>query len=266
MTLTTSPRVRGGGGAQGDFVRLTNDSGGVLDLKALPWAGYSASDYTTELNSVAEYFPDLGEQVAQTNKCLASMYGSDLVNMVEVKNEGGMAYPEGLVTDRPNVIDYEDVAGLTIKSDRMGGYEPTAQAPLVIRVAPDTTEIGAINVEGWSPGKGEDQELARFIMLDLSQVTGDVTIDGLTMGAIWAPNANLHYNSGITTNGQWFSKEFTSNGGGELHHHTFQGRLPCGDPGDPGEPADPWIGTSVAVDGSDDKVLPLTGGTVVDTV
>src|SRR5699024_436606 len=32
------------------------------------------------------------------------------------------------------------------------------------------------------------------------------------------------------------------------------------------DPADPWIGTSVAVDGSDEKVLPLTGGTVIDTV
>src|SRR5699024_7454867 len=31
-------------------------------------------------------------------------------------------------------------------------------------------------------------------------------------------------------------------------------------------PGDPKIGTTVAVDGSADKVLPLTGGTVVDTV
>ena len=173
------------GGAQGDFVRLTNDSGGVLDLKALPWADYSASDYTTELNSVAEYFPGLDEQVAQTNKCLASMYDSDLVNMVKVDKQENMVFPEGLVDDRPNVINYDDIKGegVIIKSDRMGGYKPTAQAPLVIRVAPGTTEIGAINVEGWSAAAGQDQELSRFIMLDLSQVTGDVTISGLEMGA-----------------------------------------------------------------------------------
>src|SRR5690625_1600093 len=30
--------------------------------------------------------------------------------------------------------------------------------------------------------------------------------------------------------------------------------------------AEPSIGTTVAVDGSDEKVLPLTGGTVIDTV
>ena len=38
-------------------------------------------------------------------------------------------------------------------------------------------------------------------MLDLSQVTGTVTL-----GAIWAPSANLAFDSGLTTNGQWFGQ------------------------------------------------------------
>lgn len=41
--------------------------------------------------------------------------------------------------------------------------------------------------------------------MDLSDVTGIVSIDGLTMGAIWAPGVNLVYNSNVTTNGQWFA-------------------------------------------------------------
>src|SRR5699024_10847256 len=87
------------------------------------------------------------------------------------------------------------------------------------------------------------------------------------LGALWAPAADLAFNTGVTTNGQWFAGgDVTTAGGGEIHHHPFLGNLLCDDePGTP-DPDDPSIGTTVAVDGSDDKVLPLTGGTVIDTV
>lgn len=100
-------------------------------------------------------------------------------------------------------------------------------------------------------------------MLNPSDVTGEVTVDGLALGAIWAPQASLNFNSGVTTNGQWFAGgDITAAGGGEIHHHIFLGNLPCGD--QPVTPIDPSIGTTVAVDCSDEKVLPLTGGTVTD--
>src|SRR5690625_3470638 len=188
----------------------------------------------------------------------------DLTNPVTVVDQGGMAFPEGFATDRPNVINYDDIAGKTIKMDNADGYQPTTNAPLVIRVAPGTESLGQLNFEGWSPGAGEQQNLARYILLDLSEVSGNVGIDGLALGAIWAPDANLNFNSGITTNGQWFAKDVTTAGGGEVHHHAFLGNLPCAD--SPTDPVVPSIGTTVAVDGSDDKVLPLTGGTVIDTV
>ena len=60
-------------------------------------------------------------------------------------------------------------------------------------------------------------------MLELSQVTGTVTL-----GAIWAPSANLAFDSGLTTNGQWFGQNITTSGDGEIHHYSFGGRLLCG--------------------------------------
>src|SRR5690625_1909351 len=190
----------------------------------------------------------------------------ELTNPVTVTEEHGHVFVSDFATDKHNDINYSDIAGgKTIKLDNADGYEPTADAPLVVRVEPGTTEIGQLNFEGWSSAAGAQQALARHILLDLSDVTGTVTIDGLEMGAIWAPNADLNFESGVTTNGQWVANEVTTSGGGEIHHHTFDGNLPCGELGETPDP-DPEIGTTVAVDGSDDKVLPLTGGTVIDTV
>jgi len=254
------------------FLRITNPENeanenlGIIDLNSVTYEGSDLTPYKTEQPSVSAYFEDLEAQVAQTNQCLASMYNPELelTNPVTIDDQGGMVFVADFATDRPNVVNYEDLAGKTIKMDNADGYEPTADAPLVVRVAPETTSLGQLNFEGWSPQAGAEQDFARYILLDLSEVSGDVGIDGLTLGAIWAPDANLNFNSGVTTNGQWFAKDVTTAGGGEIHHHTFAGILPCAD--SPVVPVEPSIGTTVAVDGSDEKVLPLTGGTVIDTV
>lgn len=254
------------GSDRSGFLRLTNTDGGNLDLKTVEFAGADVADYRTSAPSVAAYFPDIDAHVAQANRCLAAMYDPDLglTQDVQLEDQGGMVFPSGFATDRPNVIDYADIAGKTVKLDRAGEYAPSADAPLVIRVTEGTTDIGQLNFEGWSPQKGAQQVYARYIMLDMSEVTGDVTVNGFTLGAIWAPNASLHFDSGVTTNGQWFAGDITSAGGGEIHHHTFLGNLPCAEPST--SPTEPSIGTTVAVVGSDDKVLPLAGGTVIDTV
>src|SRR5690625_2524896 len=267
--LTGSARGGGAGHAAGsDFLRVTNPDDGIIDLKTVPFEDSDVANYQTQESSVSAYFPDLDAQVAQTNQCLAAMYDPELglTNPVTIDDQGGMVFVAGFAPDRPNVVNYGDIAGKTIKIDNPDGYKPTAEAPLVVRVPADTTELGQLRFEGWSPQAGAEQDLARYILLDLSAVDGDVEIDGLELGAIWAPDANLNFNSGITTNGQWFAKDVTTAGGGEIHHHAFLGNLPCADlPVDP-DPVDPSIGTTVAVDGSDEKVLPLTGGTVIDTV
>ncbi|MET8317464.1 collagen-binding domain-containing protein, partial [Rhodococcus erythropolis] len=265
--LTGSARGGGSGNAAGqDFLRITNPAAGIIDLKTVPFAGSDVGDYRSDLSPVAAYFPGLDAQVTQTNTCLTSMYDPALAltNPVSVDDQGGLVFVEGFAADRPNVIDYTDIAGKTVKLDRAGGYKPTANAPLVIRVPAGTTDLGQLRFEGWSAQAGAQQSLARYILLDLSAVTGTVTVNGLEMGAIWAPNANLNFNSGVTTNGQWFAKNVTTAGGGEIHHHTFLGNLPCGDT--PVVPGERTIGTTVSVPGSADKVLPLTGGTVTDTV
>src|SRR5690625_1911920 len=267
--LTGSARGGGAGPAAGsDFLRVTNPDDGIIDLKTVPFEDSDVANYQTQESSVSAYFPDLDAQVAQTNQCLAAMYDPELglTNPVTIDDQGGMVFVAGFAPDRPNVVNYGDIAGKTIKIDNPDGYKPTAEAPLVVRVPADTTELGQLRFEGWSPQAGAEQDLARYILLDLSAVDGDVEIDGLELGAIWAPDANLNFNSGITTNGQWFARDVTTAGGGEIHHHAFLGNLPCADlPVDP-DPVDPSIGTTVAVDGSDEKVLPLTGGTVIDTV
>ncbi|KSU67380.1 collagen-binding domain-containing protein, partial [Arthrobacter sp. NIO-1057] len=247
------------GSDRSGFLRMTNTEGGNIDLKNVSFAGSDVSDYKTAESSIAAYFPDIESHVAQTNQCLAAMYNPelDLAHAVELNDQGGMVFPSGFAADRPNVINYADVAGKIIKMDNAGGYVPNADAPLVIRVAQGTTSIGQLNFEGWSPQAGAQQSLARYIMLDMSDVSGDVTIDGFALGAIWAPNASLHFNSGITTNGQWFAGgDITSAGGGEIHHHAFMGNLPCGEEPvvDPTEPTvDP---TEPTVDPTEPTVDP----------
>jgi choice-of-anchor A domain-containing protein len=228
--LTGSARGGGSGPASGtNFLRVTNTAGGILDFKTVPYQGSSVGMLKTENSSAAAYFGDLDAKVARTNQCLASLYDPALAvsNQVAVANDGGMVYVSGFATDRPNVLDYGQIAGKTIKMDRANGYRPTATAPLIIRVAPGTSSLGQLRFEGWSAQRGAQQDLARYILLDLSQVTGAVSVDGLELGAIWAPQANLNFSSGITTNGQWFAQNLTTAGGGEIHHHSFLGELPC---------------------------------------
>ena len=228
--LTGSARGGGSGPAAGtDFLRVTNSSGGILDLKTVPYQGSSVGALKSEKPSALAYFGDLDAKVARANQCLASLYdpASAASNQVSVTNDGGMVFVSGFATDRPNVIDYSQIAGKTIKMDRAGGYRPTAAAPLIIRVAPGTTTLGQLQFEGWSAQRGAQQDLARYILVDLSEVTGAVSVDGLEMGAIWAPQASLNFSSGITTNGQWFAQNLTSAGGGEIHHHAFLGELQC---------------------------------------
>uniref|UniRef100_UPI0023F44CEC collagen-binding domain-containing protein n=1 Tax=Ruania albidiflava TaxID=366586 RepID=UPI0023F44CEC len=235
--LTLESRSGGAGSNDtGTFARANSSAGGYLDLKAVPFEGADVDDLLTEQPTVPSYFPDLDAQVAQANQCLADMYDPEtgLANPVTVSAEGGLVYVEDFATDQPNVIDYDAIAGQTIKLDRADGYRPTAEAPLVIRVPAGTTELNQVNFEGWSAQAGADQDLARYIMFDLSEVTGEVTVDGLELGALWAPEADLTFGSGITTNGQWFAQDVTTSGGGEIHHHTFGGQLVC-DTEDPTE-------------------------------
>ncbi|WP_430869118.1 collagen-binding domain-containing protein [Demequina aurantiaca] len=232
-TLTGSPRGGGTGAAVGgDFLRIDNGEGtseqGLIDLSAVPYTDNDLDPYSTQRSSVADYFEQLDEQVATANTCLNTLYTDPSVgNSVVVTGTDGTVQASGFALDRPNIINYEDIAGSVIKLDNAAGYEPTSSAPLIVRIPAGTTSIGELRFEGWSADQSADQAFARYIMLDMSDVTGAVTIDGLTMGSIWAPYATINFSSGTTTNGQWFAKEVSASGGGEIHHHAFAGAIPC---------------------------------------
>lgn len=262
--LTGSAR---GGGPRGDFLRVTNPAGGHLDLKQVP-ADAGVDALATAKAQVADYFPGLREHIAAVDSCLTAISGDGaLGNRVTTATENGMVYVSGFATDRPNVIDYDAIAGKTVKLDRAAGWYPTAAAPLIIRVPAGTVEIGQLRFEGWSAHASAQQDYARSILLDLSQVDGAVRIDGTELGAVWGPRADVTYDSGITTNGQWLVRNLVSNGGGELHQHTFEGRLSCGATSSPGDPgAGATLDSVVRVPGASDKTLPSDGGTVVDSV
>ncbi|MBD8043327.1 choice-of-anchor A family protein [Arthrobacter sp. Sa2BUA2] len=214
-----------------NFLRVTNSDGGNLDLPTTDYQPGFATDLSllaADQNSVAAYFPQKQAQLDRTSRCLADIYdpATGLGTVVPVDDRGSMVMPGPYAADKPNVLNYGDIAGRTIKPDNAGGYSPTADAPLIIKVPAGTTQLGRLNFEGWS-SSGNGQQLARYIFLDLSEVTGSVVVDGLEMGAVYAPNANLAFNSSITHNGQWLTGSFTASGAGELHHHAFLGNLPC---------------------------------------
>ncbi|HLT84158.1 MAG TPA: collagen-binding domain-containing protein [Phototrophicaceae bacterium] len=249
--LRASRRGGGAGPAAGtDFLRVLNDSGpnddqtGKIDLKTVPFAGASVADLATERSSVAAYFPEMEAQVARGNQCLAALpeAGGDLVRLATVEQRDGLAYLTGLATDRPNVVRYEELVGRTIKLEGADAqYAPIAEAPLILVVPAGTERLDPVRVERWSAHSSAQQSYARYIAYDLSRLTGTVTVDGLEMGAIWAPEVDLVFSSGVTTNGQWVARSVTTSGGGEIHHHDFLGQLPClehADP-DPTDPTDP---------------------------
>ncbi|WP_402463377.1 VaFE repeat-containing surface-anchored protein [Isoptericola aurantiacus] len=254
-TADLSGQERGSG-----FTRVTNPTGGILDLETLAWDPATWRDrVTTNRPAVEDYFPDADEQIDRTNQCLAQMYTDPaLANEVTVTGDAGLVTLSGFDFTKPNYVYYDDIAGAVIKPGGEG-YVPTAQAPFVVKVTDPTTTIGPINVEGWSANADEQQSYARYIMLDLSEVTGPVTIDGLEMGAVWAPGVDLVFTGSRSTNGQWFADDVVTTGGGEIHHHTFLGQLLCDDDA-------PAIDSSVAVTDPDGGALPQGGGTVVDTI
>ena len=113
-----SVQSRSGGvgpAAGGEFARLTNAVGGVIDLLAVPHAS-DALDGVRTAAPVASYIDAAKADAAAA--ALAAAYGTESVHVVPLAIEGGLVYPLSFSADRPNVIDYADVADKTIKLER----------------------------------------------------------------------------------------------------------------------------------------------------
>ncbi len=119
-SLTGSARGGGvGPAAGGDFLRVMNATGGVLDLKAVPFASSDVADLATE-SPIGTYFASLEAGIARADRCLASLSDADadLVNDVTVTDQGGMVMVEGFSTTRANVLEYADVADRSSRIER----------------------------------------------------------------------------------------------------------------------------------------------------
>lgn len=128
---------------------------------------------------------------------------------------------------------------------------PTATTPLFTNVS-GTDVTFKTNLAGVSPDDNAPGMLWNFHEAEKLTLAGD-SING----SVLAPKAHFDkQSSNVDGNIIIRSGELR---GSEQHHFPFAGKFtPCG--------TTPKIGTAVKVEGSDTKVLPLTGGTVVDTV
>lgn len=133
---------------------------------------------------------------------------------------------------------------------------PSPTTPLFINVSGSHIDFKA-NLAGVSPGPNAKGMLWNFFEATSLTLSGD-SING----SVLAPNAHFDKkNSNVDGNIIVKSGRLA---GSEQHHYPFAGKFnPCGDTPTPGASS---IATTVAVEGSDAKLLPLTGGTVVDTV
>jgi len=139
-------------------------------------------------------------------------------------------------------------------------YSPCA--PLVIKVSASDVVGGTLTLPSFAvAGKEAGGIGISYILWDLSGLSGTVSITAPNepvRGAIYAPNANIVFPSGGREfEGQLIAKQLTAlQVGKEIHTNLFAGRFA----------AAPTLATSVEVSGSSEKVLPLSGGSVVDTV
>ncbi|WP_243075801.1 DUF5979 domain-containing protein [Microbacterium sp. SS28] len=125
-----------------------------------------------------------------------------------------------LSEDQPNIVDYADIAGAALIQFSQGPA-PGVSNPLVIRVAPGTTEVIGARADpqgAYSP----------YMLWDLSQLTGDVTVTAAQAridGSIYAPNASVTVDA-APLDGQIIGQDVTLLGG-EAHSFLFAGEVPC---------------------------------------
>lgn len=139
-------------------------------------------------------------------------------------------------------------------------YSPCA--PLVVKISATDVKSGKLTLPAFNgAGKTTAGLGISYVLWDLSSLTGTVDITSAgepVRGAVYAPNAHVRFPSdGVEFEGQVIAKQLSAlQTGKELHTNLFAGRFA----------AAPTLATSVMVTDSNDKVLPLAGGQVVDIV
>ena len=222
----------------------TESNGPVIDARNQPWATEGRASMIAAGPSVASYVEN-GIGVGAVSACLAELGVSDDAHQVVVTNDGGKARLD-LTAGVVNVVDYADlyVFGSTFASQITYADDvPAADTPVVVRVAAGTTDVRGIEF-------GTSGEYARFVMWDLSAVTGAVTVTdkqggmGRVDGSIFAPYAALTLMVG-PLDGQVIADTLTTpSGAGELHAYMFSSMFTCAGAPEPTASPSPSVSPS----------------------
>ncbi|WP_354508618.1 DUF5979 domain-containing protein [Oerskovia enterophila] len=209
---------------RGGWVRYRTVDGEVpaIDATNQRWPGGQSTVYT-QMPSVANYV----EANAQTSydevaQCLATLPSSTEAQQVTVAEDAGdRKVLSELASDRVNVLQYADIAGGRQIQFSPGGPTPSASNPLVIQVEAGTTTVSGVTFD-------PQGAYARYVMWDLSQVKGAVTVGapGRVDGSVYAPFADLTVDA-APLDGQIIADTLHLLGG-ETHAYLFAGSLPCG--------------------------------------
>ncbi|AIK83976.1 hypothetical protein CGLAR1_01535 [Corynebacterium glutamicum] len=240
---------------EGGFLSTEIDSNKQQSIAIKAWNEDQKGDVQTKKNSVAAYFPALDQHVTSTNGQLDVFFaeGSDKANRVTYEH-GGLS---GFLNDgsgKPNVVILpKDFKGNLNMPSELNGVIPEKN-PLIVRFE-DGTASANVKFNGFE----NNTDNARSVLFDFSNAADTVVIgDAMTIGAMWAPGRHIDISTGASLNGQWFSKDITRKGGGELHQFPFgpvSNVVVC-----------PEIDTVAKVQGKDEKLVTSEDSVVVDYI
>lgn len=223
-----------------DWVRVSmpNSAPPLIDATAqtypadaAPPDGSNVSIFTEQTGAdtgqvVADYVRASEDaSIADTTQCLADLTdpnGQNAWHVGVAEDIGDRKVLEPLAADRPNIVAYEDVAGAGLLQFSTE-TRPGASNPLIITVPEGTSNVQGLRID---PAGA----YARFIMWDLSAVTGAVTVaneGGRIDGSVYAPLADVTVNA-APLEGQVFGNTVHLLGG-EVHSYLFSSSLTCGE-------------------------------------
>ncbi|GAA2978169.1 choice-of-anchor A domain-containing protein [Microbacterium terrae] len=222
--------------ARADWIRLNENPSNVdqtplidathqtYPASATPPSGSDGQNSVYTANTGATAVADYVEANAEASyddasDCLDGL--SDVGYPVGVAQDAGSRVVlEPLSADRPNIVDYADIAG-TALIQYSPGPTPGVANPLIIRVPAGTTEV----IGARSDPQGA---YSPYIFWDLSALTGDVTVtaaEGRMDGSVYAPEAAVTINA-APLDGQVLGRDVTLLGG-EVHSFLFAGEITC---------------------------------------
>ncbi|MBN0040538.1 choice-of-anchor A family protein [Cellulosimicrobium cellulans] len=205
-----------------DWVRYRTavDEAPAIDATNQKWPD-GAATVATERDSVAAYVEAGATEPAEVRQCLADLVPSGAAHVLTVAEDAGdRVVLSALEPGRPNVVEYAAIAdAYTVQF--ADGVLPSADTPLIVSVPAGTTELrGSVF--------GAEGAAARYVLWDLSQLDGPVTLGtgGTRLdGSVYAPTADLTVEA-APLDGQVVARNLTLLGG-EAHAYLFAGSIPC---------------------------------------